>query len=125
MYAIRSYYAQSNDPDPNDVLNYSWDFGDGSATQTGIEVSHAFQNYGAYLVTLTVDDGQGGVDSTNVLIEVGNPPNGTISGPINGTKYNAGDTINFEGFGIDTQDGRITSYNVCYTKLLRLIGRRF
>lgn len=46
----------SVDPDGN-ALTYSWDFGDGSATQTGYAVSHVFALAGTYTVTLTASDG--------------------------------------------------------------------
>jgi len=98
----------SSDPDTGTILSYLWNFGDGASDSTsGDTVSHIYNQLGPYDATLTVNDGEGGVDSANVTIEVGNPPTGTITNPSTGLKYNAGDTINFEGSGIDTQDGSI------------------
>lgn len=48
----------STDSD-GDVLRYVWDFGDGTAPQTGRTQRHAFARSGRYPVTLTVDDGTG------------------------------------------------------------------
>lgn len=45
----------SSDPD-GDELTFHWDFGDG-ASETGETVIHSWNGYGAYNVTLTVDDG--------------------------------------------------------------------
>jgi len=97
--------SSSSDPDTGTILSFLWDFGDGTTDDTsGDTVSHIYTQLGPYDATLTVDDGEGGVDSANVTIEVGNPPLGTITSPSTGLKYNAGDVINFVGTGIDTQD---------------------
>ncbi len=62
----------SSDPD-NDSLDYSWNFGDGYSDK-GIAVSHSYPSSGAYEVTLIVDDGQGGTDSTSQILYVGQAP---------------------------------------------------
>ena len=41
------------------IVNYSWDFGDGSRTKTGVTTSHDFGPTGIFLVTLTVTDDLG------------------------------------------------------------------
>jgi PKD repeat protein len=48
--------AGSSDPD-DDVLTYSWDFGDG-ATANGVTPSHAFATAGSYRVVLVVSDAE-------------------------------------------------------------------
>ncbi len=60
--------AASHDVD-NDPLTYSWNFGDG-VTASGAAVNHAFADNGSYTVTLTADDGLGGVasDIFNVVV---------------------------------------------------------
>lgn len=50
----------------DDELTYTWDFGDGTAPQSGVDLhalSHAFALPGEYTVILTVDDGDGGTDT--------------------------------------------------------------
>lgn len=49
--------SQSFDPD-GDPLTYTWDFGDGSPTASGVETSHKFSVPGMYEVMLIIDDGQ-------------------------------------------------------------------
>jgi RHS repeat-associated protein len=49
------------DPD-GDELSFSWDFGDGTSG-AGATASHAYDSAGTFTVTLTVDDGRGGVHS--------------------------------------------------------------
>ena len=98
--------SSSTDPDPGTVLNYSWNFGDGFS-DSGVSVTHVYKVAGPIIATLTVNDGNGGTDSTSINISVGTPPNGTIITPVVGTKYNAGDTISFNGSGTDTKDGSL------------------
>jgi PKD repeat protein len=59
------------DPD-NDVLTYTWDFGDGS-TGTGATVSHTYQVAGVINVTVTIDDGVGGTVTSSVMVTVKAP----------------------------------------------------
>jgi len=68
---LLSWEATATDPGVLDVLTYNWDFGDGS-TGVGTAVSHAYVNEGTYVVTLTVDDGDGGVDIETLSVEVVN-----------------------------------------------------
>jgi len=55
--------SESYDPDGT-IVSYSWDFGDGT-TATGIIVSHAYEDNGSYIVTLTVTDNDGATDSAD------------------------------------------------------------
>lgn len=64
----------SSDPDGDD-LSYSWNFGDGSPTASGENVSHTFQDAGDFTVTLTVSDGLLSDQATR-LIEVSEPTGG-------------------------------------------------
>ncbi len=60
--------SASTDPD-NDILTYTWDFGDG-ATSTGVTTTHTYTVAGSYEAVLTVMDGKGGIDSASVAITV-------------------------------------------------------
>ncbi|NJN95754.1 MAG: PKD domain-containing protein [Anaerolineales bacterium] len=59
----------SSDPG-NDPLSFSWDFADGVTDNSGPNVNHAWTNVGNYTIILQVDDGQGGVDTDTVDIQV-------------------------------------------------------
>ncbi len=61
----------SNDVDRNDVLNYTWDMGDGS-TLYGDVVTHVFQFSGLFSVELIVDDHFGGSSNITLLVSVTN-----------------------------------------------------
>jgi PKD repeat protein len=81
---IRFNGSGSNDPD-GDVLNYTWDFQDGTLGY-GMITTHHYSENGTYNVTLTVFDGQY-TDIANVVIIIGprvdinTPPTAIISEP--------------------------------------------
>jgi len=52
---VRFDATGSSDPDSDDTLNYSWNFGDGT-NATGKMVVHTYKKSGSYTVTLTVND---------------------------------------------------------------------
>jgi hypothetical protein len=70
------------DPDGDDVT-YVWDFGDHSAVRSGVDlvqVEHRYPRSGTYILTLTVDDGNGGTRSTQyevIVPEVDDKPEET------------------------------------------------
>lgn len=51
------------------IVNYEWDFGDGSQIQVGRSVSHVYQNPGFYTVTLTIREDSGKEASATVEVE--------------------------------------------------------
>src|SRR5262249_2602597 len=99
--------TQSSDPDTGQTLQYSWDSGHG-ATATTPTLSHLYPA-GVYIAHLTVNDGQGGTDTTpDIRIVSGNrAPTAVISSPQDEAHYDAGDTIPFSGRGPDPEDGTV------------------
>ena len=59
--------TSTTNPTGQTITNYEWDFGDGQ-TASGETVSHAFDHYGDYEVTLTVSTGQGVCTDQKTLI---------------------------------------------------------
>jgi glucose/arabinose dehydrogenase len=109
--------AGSTDPD-GDVLTYSWNFGDGSPLEEGVDVSHAYSGHGSFSAVLTVDDQNGGTSSAAITVIVGTPPVGVITQPSESTRYSAGDTILFEGTATDAEDGELPDTAVSWTMRL-------
>ena len=74
-YPLTVEFDGSGSTDPNtDVLTYNWDFGDGQIA-TGAVVNHTYTTIGTYTATLIVDDdGNGGSDTTTIMIQVVNLP---------------------------------------------------
>ncbi|SDE95187.1 PKD domain-containing protein [Blastococcus fimeti] len=83
--SYRSFWfdgSGSTDPDGDINLAYSWNFGDGSAAQTGAQVSHVFpKGKKSYTVTLTVTDPSGLSSTDTVTVNV-TPPTNTVGGPL-------------------------------------------
>ena len=79
-----SFSGSATDPGSNDVLTYSWNFGDGQ-TGSGQNVTHAFPDNDTYTVTLTVNDDDGGVDTDQLVVTTSNlPPTAEAGGPYSG-----------------------------------------
>nr|WP_243436148.1 PKD domain-containing protein [Acanthopleuribacter pedis] len=77
-YGIPSQvFADTNTPfsiegeDPEgDPITFSWDFGDGSAPVIGANVNHRYTETGTFTVTVTLDDGNGGIATFTREVEV-------------------------------------------------------
>ena len=52
------------------IVEYTWDFGDGSPAATGVTVSHTYSSTGSYLATLTVTDDADLTATTSAEINV-------------------------------------------------------
>ncbi len=83
-----------------DVLSYSWDFDDGNSA-IGATTIHTFIDPGVYVVSLTVDDGNGNTVSETVTITViddtPQPPTAVISATP--TSGEAPLPVSFDGTG--------------------------
>lgn len=64
--------SESFDHDGDDIVSYSWDFGDGNKSANYV-VRHGFSLPGNYTVVLTVVDKRGGVGSATLTIVVQEP----------------------------------------------------
>ncbi len=65
----------SGSTDNGSITSYSWNFGDGSAVETGVTQSHTYLVADTYTATLTVTDNQGATDFETVSIVVTTVPN--------------------------------------------------
>ncbi len=109
--------AGSSDPDgAPQPLSYQWSFGDGG-TSTAPAPSHTYSTPGAWTATLTVSDGQA-TDQRSLPIVSGNSvPVPVITAPVQGSMFNAGDTIQFAGQATDPEDGPIGPASLSWTIL--------
>jgi len=89
--------SSSHDPD-GEIVNYTWDFGDGNVSYGEI-VTHAYSSAGIYNVTLTVRDDVGAENSTTLQIHIAindtNPPSITIQKPQSYNLYILGRAFKF------------------------------
>ena len=98
MYAIRSYYA----PTMNEAPSYGADFCRGMTVETRSRRT-------IYL------SGTASIDTAGRVVCMGD-----IEGQVDRMLLNVRELLAYEGASPDDLVARITSYNVCYTKLLRL-----
>lgn len=78
--------SASYDPDGS-IINYTWNFGDGSIGYGEI-VEHTYAANGTYTVTLTVTDNEGLTSNTSETITLGGGTNGGGGGTIETDFYN-------------------------------------
>jgi subtilisin family serine protease/PKD repeat protein len=103
-----SFLGSATDPGPDDVLTYSWNFGDGT-TGTGATPSHVYEQGDVYTATLTVSDGDGGVGTSTVVVTVANVgPTASAGPPKSGTE---GSAISFVGSATDPGSSETLTYS--------------
>jgi len=99
--------SPSYDPDGT-IVNYQWNFGDGSIA-AGVTVSHSYADNDVYTVTLTVIDNDGAIDSVFVTkLVVNSPP--VASFTATAETVNINETISFDASESYDPDGSILSY---------------
>ena len=97
----------STDPDGK-VVEWRWDFGDGSAAGAGQTVSHAYSHRGTFNVTLTVVDDDGATAAATYAVTIADvPPVARITGA---TSVRSGEQMSLSGTESYDLDGTITEY---------------
>jgi len=100
--------SDSSDPDGT-IVDYSWDFGDGTQG-TSVSVQHAYSQDGTYTVTLTVTDDDGATDTTSATKTVLNRiPIASFTE--SAETVSIGESIHFDASGSYDPDGTIVSYS--------------
>ena len=101
----------SFDAQGSGASKYHWDFGDGTVSEGGSRVSHAYQKGGDYTVSVTADNGQGfscsvAADSTHIKVS---------STPLADAGENltccVGKNANFDASQSSSPDGSALSYH--------------
>ena len=99
--------SDSSDPDGS-IVNYSWDFGDGTKG-TGVSIQHAYSQDGTYTVTLTVTDDDGATDTTSATKTVLNRiPIASFTE--SAETVSSGESIHFDASESHDPDGTIVNY---------------
>lgn len=92
------------------IATYSWDFGDGE-TSTGKITSHAFDEPGTYIVTLTIADQFNRTDSISQAVTVAGGATPTVALTFSPATPIIGQDVNFNASGSIPAPGRtIRSY---------------
>ncbi|MDA7747399.1 PKD domain-containing protein, partial [Psychromonas sp.] len=105
-------FSASTSSDDKSISSYSWNFGDGSATTSGVSVTHIYDTEGVYTATLTVTDdaGQSTQATTQITVEavIDLAPIAVLT--TNATTGEAPLAINFNA-STSSDDNAISSYS--------------
>ncbi len=92
------------------LASYAWDFGDG-ATGSGAQVTHLYASAGAFVVTLTVTDDEGAIDTDSTLVTVQAPPNALPVARAGGPyAASVGQAVAFDGAASSDADAPLAAY---------------
>ena len=94
------------------LAQISWDFGDGSAVETGATVTHTYTAEGSYTATLTVTDDDGATDTETITIQVTTPAEEAPVAVLGASTTSgvAHLAVDFDATGSSDADGTIESY---------------
>ena len=102
--------ATSTDAD-GAIIDWTWTFGEASATGSGVTTSYTYNTAGTYTVGLTVTDNGGATNSTTITVVVGagnvSPIAAVAATPTSG---HAPLHVVFDSTGTHDPDGSIASY---------------
>lgn len=91
------------------IINYKWDFGDGSSSEGKI-VEHSFSNYGKYKVNLSIftdSESSCNISSEEKIVIVNSQPKANI---LCKSKAAENEIVNFDALSSNDLDGKITKY---------------
>jgi PKD repeat protein len=105
IHEVVTFDASASSPDGGVIVNYTWNFGDGNVTSTNNTIiTHAYETYGTYTVTLNVTDSEGKWDTTSEQITVEKAPIADFTW--NPYYPQRGETVTFDA-SISTPDGGV------------------
>jgi PKD repeat protein len=105
IHEVVTFDASASSPDGGVIVSYTWSFGDGNVTSTSNPIiTHAYENYGTYTVTLNVTDSEGKWDTTSKQLTVEKAPIADFTW--NPYYPQRGETVTFDA-SISTPDGGV------------------
>ena len=84
-------------------LDYAWVFGDGNS-EAGESPMHRYEARGTYEAYASVTNGELTATSEPITIKVGNAPEASILTPNASMMFEAGDTLQLSGHGVDVDE---------------------
>lgn len=71
LSTVVTFTAAASTAGSGSIASYAWDWGDGSPAGSGVSPSHTYSAIGAYVVTLTVTNSGGSVDTATQTVVAG------------------------------------------------------
>ena len=97
--------------DPNgDAITYLWNWGDGTATSTGVTPTHTFPTDGAFTVTLTATDAWGDAASVTRDVTIAEPPTNVAPVPVINAPSCVGRVCSMSSAGSSDPNGDAFTY---------------
>ncbi len=117
---LQCAFNGSTSSDDVGIVSYKWTWGNGRGeTHAGSSANNTFASTGTYMVTLTVTDGGGLMNSVSKPVQVptstNQAPTASITSPSNGASAVQGTTIAFAGSGADPEDGALSGSSLTWT----------
>jgi dienelactone hydrolase len=106
--SLVEFNASGTDTPSDQVdLLFMWDFGDGTSTdwlgRRDTQMSHAYNEGGVFVVTLTITDTDDAVHIiTSTIAIINTPPEAQLKWPLPSVTVDEDTTVRFEGSGTDT-----------------------
>ena len=106
------FFDANTSSDETGITAYSWDFGDGSAIETGVTIDHIYTTAGSYTATLTVTNSSNEIHSiTQKITVLASDVGSTNSAPTaNFTVLNTGLSVSVDANDSSDPDGDTLSY---------------
>jgi hypothetical protein len=120
---IVSFEGAATDPEDGALSGaaLAWSSSLDGALGTGSPLSTTTLSPGSHAITLVATDsgGASGTDTSALTVLAANTaPTATITGPADGSSYEAGDTIPLAGTGSDPEDGALTGSSLSWQSSL-------
>ena len=105
-----SFTGSANDAEDGDLTaGIAWTSDLDGSLGNGGSVSTVALSAGTHVITALVTDANGLQDSDAITITVNSAPSVNISAPADGSGFNAGDSVTFNGSANDAEDGDLTA----------------
>jgi hypothetical protein len=112
---VINFTGTASDADGN-ITSYIWKANDSTISNGTVNSPNVYSSFnysslstGTYTINFTVTDNDGGTKTAQKPLRINSIPTANITSPADGSTFNVGNTITFNGIGNDS-DGNITAW---------------